>query len=74
MSYILAKNLAETFHQRVQRSPDKAAILRKKQGHWSSLSWRDMQTRVPEFDSSTRVNRNKFMILLRVGFSKMKSC
>ncbi len=42
-SVIIGKSLADTFHQRIARNPLKAAMLRKVQGQWSPVTWRDYE-------------------------------
>lgn len=46
MSLILGKNLAETLHKRVSAGPGRTALLRKVQGVWTSVSWKEVESQV----------------------------
>lgn len=48
MAYVVGENIAETFHKRVQATPDKTALMRKREGAWRQVTWRDYGERVFE--------------------------
>jgi long-chain acyl-CoA synthetase len=48
MGPIIGQNLADTMHRRIEASPHKTALLRKRHGVWTSVTWREYQARVFE--------------------------
>lgn len=48
MGLILGQSLPDTLLKRVQASPQKTALLRKKMGAWASVSWAEVEDRVFE--------------------------
>jgi long-chain acyl-CoA synthetase len=46
MALILGNNLADTLLRRVEAGPGRSAILRKRQGVWSALTWEEVERRV----------------------------
>jgi long-chain acyl-CoA synthetase len=46
MSIVVANNLAEAFHRRVELNPARVALLRKQVDSWVSMSWREFEEKV----------------------------
>jgi long-chain acyl-CoA synthetase len=56
VTIIVANNIAEAFHRRVECNPARVCLLRKQVDSWMSLSWREVEERV--FDIAQVLRRH----------------